>query len=294
MSQINLYDYLDKYPTESLDTFISFYQSENFIVNDTAIKLASTPKVSQDILCYLLEQYCMNKNDIHILLNTTICNYKTIEALLVCIEKNKIYKSVVFNSIHHAIKIENISSFFFLTNTFFTTDLLNIVKKHIKMYTFTELYGYCLNTLQPFNIKPFLNQLLKCNIPINRNIIVWLTSDEYYEIVAECFKNKCDDIDVDTIEMVFYLLLESKTINENDSKLLVDSIPSINFIPLNIQKYINYIYMNNHIKNNFVKCLYNYYHIESLNKITMYTIVNNIYNKISKFVKSIFQYFFYQ
>ena len=298
LKQINLYDYLDKYSTENLDTFISYYQSNSneCIVNDTVIKLASTPKVSLDILCFLLEQYYLNKNDIHVLLNSSICNYKTMEALLVCIDKNTIYNSVLFNSIHYSIKTNNISSFYFLTNTLFTTKLLQYVKKHTKMYSYTELYGYCLNSLQSFNIKPFLNQLVKCNITINKNIIIWLTSDEYYEIVAACFKNKStNDIDEETIEIVFYMLLQSKTISEQDSKLLIDSISSVEFIPINIQKHLNYININTNTNtevNKFLIYLYNYYHSETLHKLTMYTIVNNIYNKITKIIKSVFQYFF--
>ena len=102
LKQMNLYDYLDKHSTENLDTFISYYQSNSneCIVNDTVIKLASTPKVSLDILCFLLEQYYLNKNDIHVLLNSSVCNYKTMEALLVCIDKNTIYNSLLFNCIH--------------------------------------------------------------------------------------------------------------------------------------------------------------------------------------------------
>ena len=298
MHQIDLYDYLDENPNVNLDTFITFYKNNNCTVNDLVIKLASTPKVSQNILCFLLEQYYILKNAIHIFLTTSICNYKTIEALLVCIEKNSIYNSVLFNSIHYSIKTNNISSFYFLTNTLFTSELLPIVKKCIKMYSCSELYGYCLNQLQHFNIKPFLYQLLKCNIPVNKNIIVWLASDEYYEIVAECFKNKCNDIDMETIEIVFYILLQSKNISEIDSKLLINSISSVDFIPLNIQKHLNYININkvntDSENNNFIRYLYNYYHTESLNKLTMYTLTNNICNKITKFVKSLFQYIFTQ
>ena len=43
-----------------------------------------------------------------------------------------------------------------------------------------------------------------------------------------------------------------------------------------------------------IRYLYNYYHTESLNKLTMYTLTNNICNKITKFVKSLFQYIFTQ
>jgi hypothetical protein len=298
---MDLYDYLDKNPTEKLDIFISYYKSNSdnnrFIINDTVIKLASTPKVSQDILCFLLEQYFISKNDMHILLNSSVCNFKTMEALLVCIENNTIYSSILFNSIYYSIQTNNISSFYFLTNTLFASTLLPIVKKYIEMYKFSELYGYCMKYLQSFNVEPFMHQLLKCDIPINKNILIWLVSDKYYVILSECFKNKCNDIDMETIEIVFYILLQNKEINDADSIMIVNSIPNVDFIPLSIQKHLNYININTNINTNiennkFVTYLFNYYETESLNKLTMYTIINNIYSKISKVIKSVFQYFF--
>ena len=77
--------------------------------------------------------------------------------------------------------------------------------------------------------------------------------------------------------------------------MLIDSISSVKFIPLNIQKHLNYININTNTEiNNFLIYLYNYYHSETLHKLTMYTIVNNIYNKITKIIKSVFQYFYTQ
>ncbi len=282
---------MDKNPSVSLEKFINFYKSNDCKVNDLVIKLASTPKVKEDILNFLLEEYYISELGIDKLLNTSICNKRTLECIIECIKNKKIDSHVLYNSIYLSIKTNNISSFYFLTSSLFCSDLYNKVKKYIKMYHFTELYGHCILHLESHDKNPFMHQLLKCNIPINKNILLWLASDKYYEILAECFKKECYNCDIEAIEIVFYVLIKNKDITKEESNLIIESIPSIDFIPMHIQNHLNYINSNDKCNNHFIIQLYDYYQTETLNKFTMYNVVNKIVKNINRFVYNLYQYF---
>ncbi len=290
---MDLYDYLDKNQSESLENFITFFNSKKCIVNDLVLKLASSSTILEDKLMFLLEEYYRSKQDIAELLNKSICNKRIIEGLIKCIEKKTIDNNVLLNGLIYSIKTNNISSFYFLTSSLFLSTLFEKIKKCCKLYRFNELYCYCLQHLPNYNIKPFITQLLHCDIPITENGLLWLANDKHIDLIAEIFKKHTTilNFETETIEIVFYILLENKEINKEQSKLIIDSISSVDFIPIHIQNHLNYIIIDKDT-GIFVYDLYNYYQIESLNKFSMYNIVNNIVKKVYKLVTNLCKYLF--